>query len=116
MSPIRMGKVESPTRSVIAYKEAFNNRDVDAILALLSENCVFEPEQNGLVLTGKAEIKEYFENFFKNKPRTALKGMDLFQAGYHVVFRWELNGKGGVDIFKFREGLISEKMSYTKQQ
>ena len=115
MSPIRMGKVESPTRSVIAYKEAFNNREVDAILSIFSDDCVWEPAQNGLALKGKVQIREYLENFFKNTPQVELKGKDLFQTGYHVVFRWEMDDIGGVDIFKFRKELICEVYSYTKK-
>jgi steroid delta-isomerase-like uncharacterized protein len=114
MTPVRMSKIESPTRAVLSYKEAFNNRDVDAILALLSEDCIFEPAQNGLILKGKAAIKTYLTEFFTKLPDKKLKGIDIFQAGFHVVFRWELDGKRGVDIFDFREGLISEKLSYQK--
>ncbi len=116
MSPVRMSKIESPTRAVIAYKEAFNKRDVNAILALLSNDCFFEPVQNGVVLSGKEAINAYLTDLFTKLPDEKLKGADLFQAGFRVVFRWELDGKGGVDIFKFREGLICEKMSYTKSE
>lgn len=114
MSPVRMGKIETPSRKVMAYKDAFNNRDVDAILALLDDECVFEPPQNGLVLKGKAEIKPYLTEFFARLPDGKMKGIDLFQAGVFVIFRWELNGNGGADIFKLRDGLIVEKFSYLK--
>ena len=115
MSPTRMGKIESPTRSILAYKEAFNNCDVDAILTLLSNDCIWEPAQNGLALKGKAEIRGYLSNIFKNTSQAKLEGKDLFQTGYRVVFRWELDGTEGVDIFKFREKLIYEVHSYTKK-
>lgn len=115
MSPVRMGKIEIPSRKVIAYKDAFNNRDVNAILALLDDKCIFEPPQNGLVLKGKAEIKTYLTTHFANLPDSKMKGIDLFQAGVHVIFRWEFNGKGGADIFKFRDGLIAEKHTYKKE-
>ena len=115
MSPVRMSKMETPMRVVLAYKEAFNNRDADAILAMLSDDCVFEPVENGIVLKGKDEIKTYLGELFARLSDAKLTSIDLFQAGFHVVFRWELEGTSGADIFKFREDLICEKLSYAKK-
>ena len=81
---------------------------------LLSDDCIWEPAQNGLAFKGKVQIKEYLENFFKKTSQVELKGKDLFQTGYQVIFRWEMDGIGGVDIFKFRKKLICEVHSYTK--
>ena len=114
MSPIRMGKVEALPRAVLAYKDAFNERDVDKILTLISDDCVFKPAKDGITLTGKAEIKEYLDELFPKMGEKKLKGLDLAQAGLHIIFRWELDGKGGVGIFKFKKDLISEIHSYTK--
>ena len=115
MSPIRMGKIEAKPRAVLAYKEAFNNRDVDSILALLSDDCVFEPAKNSLVLNGKLVIKKYLTDHFADLYDETLIGIDLFQTGIHVIFRWEIDGTGGVSIFKFRENLVSEVHTYTKK-
>ncbi len=106
MTPVRISKIESPARAALSYKDNFNNRDVDAILALLSEDGIFEPAQNELILKGKAAIKTYLAELFTKLSDEKLKGIDLFQPCFHVVFRWELDGKRGVDIFDFREGLI----------
>ena len=45
MSPIRMQRVESGVRVVIAFNEAFNRHDLPAMLQLLSDDCVFEETQ-----------------------------------------------------------------------
>lgn len=114
MSPVRIGKIEAMPRAVLTYKEAFNNRDVNAILRLLSDDCVFEPVQNGLVLSGKETIRTYLIDLFARLDDEKLKGIDLFQTAFHVTFRWELDGKGGVDILRFRKKLICEIHTYTK--
>ena len=115
MSPVRMSKIETPTRVVLAYKDALKRGDVDAILVLLSDDCTFEPAKNGLRLKGKGEIKAHLTELFAKTPYDDLKGIDLFQAGFHVIYRWELGDISGADIFKFREGLIVEKLSYVKK-
>jgi len=39
---MRMARVEAATRLVLAFNEAFNRHDVDAMMALMSEDVVFE--------------------------------------------------------------------------
>lgn len=108
MTPVRMSKVESSTRHVLAY----NQHAVDAILNLLSDDCVFEPVSNGIVFQGKDKIKTALIEEFTSKPK--LKIEEIFGLGLHVVMRWKIDGQRGADIFKFRGELICEKHSYAK--
>ena len=116
MSPIRMSKIESSTRNALAYKEAFNNLDVDAILAMLSKDCVFEPIQDITQIKGIEAIQAYLEEMFKSNEQAKIEIEEIFGMGLHVIIRWRMNNQRGVDIFKFRGELICEKRSYAKIQ
>ena len=56
MSPTRMSRLESAMRVVLAFHEAFNRHDVAGMMALVSDDCVFEnpePTPAGAVYAGK---------------------------------------------------------------
>jgi len=114
MSPVRMSKIESSTRNALAYKDAFNKHDVNTILALLSQDCVFEPVQDGLRIEGIEAIRAYLEEMFKGNEQAKMEIEEIFGMGLHVILRWRVDGQRGVDIFKFRGELICEKVSYQK--
>jgi ketosteroid isomerase-like protein len=126
MSPTRLSKIETALRTVLAFNKAFNDHDIPAILALLSEDCRFEsaaPAPEGEVITGKAAIEKYFQNLFTTYPQIQLKTEDAFGLGYHCIARWTLTWTGpggkahhlrGADIYKVDQHLITEKYSYIK--
>ena len=47
MSPIRMSRVESAIRVVLAFNESFNRHDVAGMLKLMSDDCIFESTAPG---------------------------------------------------------------------
>ena len=56
MSPTRMSRIESATRIVLEFNEAFNRHDVAGMMRLMSDDCVFEntdPAPDGTVYSGK---------------------------------------------------------------
>ena len=42
MSPIRMARLESAIRVVLAFNAAFNRHDVAGMMQRMSDDCVFE--------------------------------------------------------------------------
>lgn len=40
MSPARMSRIESATRTILAFNEAFNRHDVAGMMQLMSDDCV----------------------------------------------------------------------------
>lgn len=126
MSPIRMSKLESGLRIVLEYNEAFNRHDVAGMLQFLSQDCLFEttgPAPDGAVCSGKAAIAQYWQEFFRESPAGHVEIEEIFGMGLRCIMRWKYtwgNAGGskahvrGVDIFQIKEGLICEKLSYTK--
>jgi len=121
-----MSKIETATRIVLAFNEAFNRHDVPGMMQLMSDDCVFEntaPVPDGTVYKGKEAITQFWQNFFHDSPQAHIEIEEVFGMGFHCVMRWRYDWvdaageKGhvrGVDIFKLRDGLISEKLSYVK--
>lgn len=126
MSPVRMEKVESAIRAVLAFNDAFNRHDVPAMMALMSDDCLFEntsPAPDGTPVRGKAAVAQFWEEFFRTSPQAHITVEDIFSVGLRCVMRWRydwVDSQGvaghvrGVDLFQVQNGLITQKLSYVK--
>lgn len=126
MSPTRLARLEAAVRVVLAFNEAFNRHDVEEMMALMSDDCVFEntePPPDGAVYEGKEAIAQFWQDFFRQSPQAHIEVEQIFGLGIRCVMRWRYNwvdaeGKighvRGVDIFQVRDGSICEKLSYVK--
>lgn len=121
MSPARMSKIEEAIRVVLQFNDAFNQHDVPAMMALMSEDCLFEntsPTPDGTAYKGQADVGKFWESFFQESSQAHIEIEEIFGFGERCVMRWKYSwGSGhvrGVDIFKVRDGLITEKLSYVK--
>lgn len=121
MTPARMSKLESGVRTALEFNEAFNRHDVDGMMKFASEDTIFEntdPAPDGTVYSGKEAVTKFWRDFFRESPQAHIDIEEIFGLGFHVVMRWKYSwGDGhvrGVDVFKFKDGLISEKLSYVK--
>lgn len=126
MSPARMTRLETAIRIVLEFNEAFNRHDVAGMMRLMSDDCVFEntnPAPDGTVYSGKDAVTQFWQDFFRESPQAHIEIEEIFSLGLRCVMRWKYTwvdaaGKKGrvrgVDIFKIKDGLISEKLSYVK--
>ena len=127
MSPIRMEKIETALRIVLDFNDAFNRHDVAGMMRLMSDDCVFEntdPAPDGTVYAGKEVVTRFWQDFFRESPSAHIEIEEAFGLGNsRCVMRWTYSwvdaagAKGhvrGVDVFKVRDGLICEKLSYVK--
>lgn len=123
---MKMSRIESGIRVVLAFNEAFNRHDVAAMMQLMSDDCVFEntaPAPDGTVYTGKEAITQFWQEFFRESPQAHIEIEEILGLGLRCIMRWQYNwvdGVGikghvrGVDIFQVKNGLICEKLSYVK--
>lgn len=126
MCPVRMSKVESAVRVVIEFNEAFNRHDVEGMMRLMGDDCVFEntsPAPDGTVYSGREAVTQFWQDFFRESPQAHIEIEEIFGYGIRCVMRWKYSwvdvtgDKGhvcGVDIFQLKDGLISQKLSYVK--
>jgi len=108
------------------FGELFNRQDLAGLMALLSDNSVFEntyPPPDGARHEGQAAIGKAFADFFHASPQARFQSEEIFAAGDRCVVRWvyqwtdERNNPGhvrGVDLFRVQDGKIAEKLSYVK--
>jgi ketosteroid isomerase-like protein len=103
------------------FNAAFNRHDVEAVMALMTDDVVFEntsPPPDGERHVGQAAVRAFWESFFAGSPRASFETEDQFAAGGRAVVRWRYSwGDGhirGVDVFRVRDGKVAEKLSYVK--
>jgi ketosteroid isomerase-like protein len=107
-------------------EEALNRRDVDAFMALVTDDCVFEntsPAPDGERYEGRSAIRTFLEDFFQSTPSIAFQTEDLFASGDRCVVRWVFHWSNtagehghirGVDVFHIRNGKMAEDFAYVK--
>lgn len=126
MCPTRLSRLESAMRVVLAFNEAFNRHDVPGMMAMMSEDCVFEntaPAPDGTVFKGKAAVTHFWQEFIRESPSAHITIEEIFGLGKRCIMRWRYDWvdasgeKGhvrGVDIYQVHDGVIHEKLSYVK--
>jgi ketosteroid isomerase-like protein len=122
---------QDETHVLEKFNQAFNRHDVDAMMALMTEDCVFDntyPPPDGRRFEGAAQVRKFWEEFFQASPQAHLEFEELFVSGERGFQRWIYTWGGGhvrgVDIFRFEGGdvaggrvaggKIAEKLSYVK--
>jgi ketosteroid isomerase-like protein len=111
---------------VIRFNQALNRQDVDTMMGLMAEDCVFEntaPSPEGARYQGQEAVRAFWEEFFRSSLEPGIEIEEIFAEGERCVMRWVyhwLDTRGepghirGVDIYKIRGAKIAEKLSYVK--
>jgi cation diffusion facilitator family transporter len=111
--------------AVERFNQAFNDHDVDAVMAAMTDDCVFENTSppNGQRYEGQAQVRKAWEEFFAASPDAHFEGEDVIAAGDRCVVQWVYtwtNDDGsrsalrGVDVIRVRDGKVAEKFAYVK--
>lgn len=115
-----------PRSIVTRFNRALNERDLHAMVALLTPDTVFEnthPPPDGSRYEGRAAVRAFWAEFFAGSSAARFETEELFALGERCVMRWryrwvDRDGRPGhirgVDLYTVRDGLIAEKLSYVK--
>ena len=105
---------------VEAFGAAWAAHDLDATLALVTEDCVFDatgPAPDGQRHVGKAQLRAAWQPIFDDVG-SMFEVEEAFGAGDRVTqcwtYRWDGGHVRGVDVFTVRDGLVAAKCSYVK--
>jgi ketosteroid isomerase-like protein len=102
------------------FNAAWNDHNLDAVMAMCADDIVFEsagPSPDGVRAAGQVAVRATWAPIFSNA-KSHFDQEEVFEANDRVVQRWSYSwGDGhlrGVDVFRVRDGLIVEKLSYVK--
>ncbi len=111
--------------AVDTFNEAFNRHDVDAVMAAMTDDCVFESTSPpfGERHEGRAAVRAAWESFFTSTPTAHFDAEDVITTGDRCVVQWRFTWKNddatdgavrGVDVIRVRDGKVAEKFAYVK--
>ncbi|MFR9803577.1 nuclear transport factor 2 family protein [Pseudonocardia sp. RS010] len=114
---------DETTRATIEAVErldaAFDRGDIDAFMAALTEDCVWEsfaPAPDGHRYEGQAAVRQAMADFLGSSP--VFDGEEMLAAGDRATVRWTCRfDRGhvrGVDVVRVRDGKVAEILSYVK--
>jgi uncharacterized protein (TIGR03086 family) len=115
-----------PNHAAVArLSAAFGRGDVEAIMATLTEDCVFESTSppDGERVEGADAVRAVWAAMFDGSSGARFEEEELFVAGDRGVLCWRYSWTDadgapghvrGVDVLRLRDGRICEKWSYVK--
>jgi hypothetical protein len=111
---------------VIRFNEALNASDVDAMMELLTDDCVFEntaPAPDGTRYQGQAAVRTFWAEFFRSAQGQHIEFEEIAAWEDRCMMRWCYQWQGadgnpghvrGIDLYRLANGKIAEKLSYVK--
>ena len=117
-------------RLLVEHTEAWNSHDLDRLMSLFADNCVFEasagPESHGRRFEGRAQVRAAFADVFGFMPDANWgDGRHFVISDDYGVSEWRLTGTLvdgtridvlGCDFLTLRDDKIVRKNSFRKQR
>ena len=112
---------DSLKEAIDRYNAAWNEHDLDAIMAMHAPDMVFENHTAGERVAGD-EVGPHLARIFENWPDLAFRGRRFYARNGLVVSEWTATATDpqgrrlewdGVDIVPVRDGLILRKDVYS---
>ena len=109
--------------AVDRFNDPFNRHDVDAVMAAMTDDCVFESTSPplGERIVGRDAVRAFWEQFFAASPTSRFDAEEMIVAGDRCIVRWVHVWAGdapgsvrGVDVIAVRDGKVAEKLAYVK--
>lgn len=112
--------------AVERFNDAFGRHDVDAVMAAVTDDCVFEDTTppDGRRYEGRQQVRDCWEAFFRASPSASFTWEETVVYGDRATVRWYYqwgpDGPGGpghvrgVDLLVLRGGRVAAKYSYVK--
>jgi len=104
----------------IRYGAAWAAHDLDAIMALHTENTVFHLHGGGEPAVGRSATREAFATAMKQWPDIRFERKRVHIGADHFVSEYEMTATAdgreivcdGVDVFSVRDGQVARKDTY----
>ncbi len=108
-------------RAIERYNQAWNEQDVETIVAMHAPDMVFENHTAGERAQGDA-VRSHIAEIFRNWPDLNFRGRRLYTRDGLVVSEWTATAThpdgrrlewDGIDVFPFDDGKITRKDVYS---
>jgi ketosteroid isomerase-like protein len=112
-----------------AFADAWNRHDVDALMSMMTSDCVFEASGGNMVdgerHVGQRAVRAAYAGVFEQYPDAHWANARHFVTGNRGVSEWTFTGTltdgkrvevTGCDLFTFRNGKIAIKNSFRKNR
>ncbi len=81
-----------------AMAAAYNAKDLDAMMNLVTDNCIMQKDRGEVLVAGKASLREFYAGGFKSSPNMVLTLKEHFSAGtalfvHEINTGWLVDGK-----------------------
>ena len=106
--------------AVERFGDAFNRHDVDAVMATMTEDCVFESTSppDGERHVGAGAMRRAWSELLAAEPDATFDTEHVIAAGDWAIVRWTYHWHDGhvrgVDLVRVAQGRVAEKLSYVK--
>ena len=117
-------RVAEATRTTIArFGAAFDRGDVDAVMATMTTDCVFESTAppDGQRHEGQEAVRQAWSDFFAASQGAVFETEELIVSSDRAIARWRYTWAPGthchvrgIDLYRVQDGLVAEKLSYVK--
>ena len=112
-----------------AFADAWNRHDLDALMSMMTDDCVFEASAGNAVdgarHEGQRAVRAAFAAVFDQYPDARWRDARHFVSGDRAVSEWTFTGTlkdgkrvevHGCDLFTLRDGKIAIKNSFRKNR
>jgi len=104
---------------------AINAHDIEALMEAFAEECVFEntgPPPDGVRFEGPAAVRAFWARWFAKNTDARFEAEEMVVCGDRAVVRWAYHKTRdgspwhlrGIDLFRVRDGRVTEKLAYAK--
>ncbi len=111
------------------FAQAWNRHDLDALMSMMTEDCVFEASggdsADGTRYEGQEAVRASFASVFERFPDAHWGDAEHVVSGDRGFSQWTFTGTledgrrvevNGCDLFTLRDGKIAVKNSYRKNR
>jgi ketosteroid isomerase-like protein len=102
------------------FHDALNGHDIDALGALVHDDCVFETTDppDGTRHVGRAAVLRACQEFFAQSPEARFTMEDILTVEDRAFVTWRYEWADGhvrgVDLVRVRDGQVVETFAYVK--
>jgi ketosteroid isomerase-like protein len=116
-------RTDETLTAVDRFNVAFNRHDLDAVMASMTEDCVFESTSppDGERHEGQEAVRGAWRAFFESSPEARFEADEIIAQGDRCIVRWVYHFGGdnpghirGVDVIRVRGDKVAEKLAYVK--